>query len=162
MMKRADARLFLLALLLPQPAFAATPALVFSAHPELRRVTTEVSVTIVPNGKRPEYLFRKTIRPDGGAIAETQWADSRTCEGARAMLAEVHSLPAARPHLFGIEPTEDLILVADGTTYRLESEASPPYGTGRISLSSNRGTPLAKWVEGAFSVLTSCWKASRS
>lgn len=157
-MKGADARLFFLALLLPQPALAATPALVFSEHPELRRVTTEVSVTIIPNGKRPEYLFRKTIRPDG----QTHWADSRTCEGARAMLAAVHSLPAARPHLFGIEPTEDLILVADGTTYRLESEASPPYGTRRISLSSNRGTPLAKWVEGAFSVLTSCWKASRS
>jgi hypothetical protein len=47
-------------------------------------------------------------QPDGGAIAETRWTDTRSCEGARAVLADVRALPPARPTLFGIEPPDVL------------------------------------------------------
>ncbi len=134
------------------------PLLTFSAHPELRRVTTQVDVGVLTtHSGLKHYWFRKTVQPDRGRIVETRWADTRTCAGGRQALEELALLELPRPHVYGLDGSDDITVTADGVTYRLETETAPPFQTGQMSLKTNTGTPLARWVEAAFVKLNGCW-----
>ncbi|MGC4252870.1 MAG: hypothetical protein QM605_15755 [Sphingobium sp.] len=138
------------------------PLLTFSAHPELRRVTTRVEVGLLANGHgEKHYWFRRTVQADGSQIAETSWTDSRSCPESRTSLEELTALEGPRPHIYGLDDTEGIMVTTDGVTYRLEAESAPPYGNGRILLQPNVETPLARWVEKALARLSGCWKENQ-
>jgi len=136
------------------------PLLTFSAHPELRRVTTQVDVGVLTSRTGPKhYWFRKTVQPDNGQVVETLWADTRTCAGGRAALEELAMLETPRPQVYGLDGRDDVMVTTDGVTYRLETETAPPFQNGQVRLQTNVGTPLARWVEAAFAKLNGCWTA---
>jgi hypothetical protein len=149
----------LMAIALQTAAQTYRPLLTFSAYPELRRVTTRVDVGLLAGGRgTKDYWFRKTVQPDGGEIAETLWAVTLSCPGGRSVLEELAALEGPRPHVYGLDGRDDIVMMADGVTYRLDAQSAPPFDNGRITLRTNRGTPLARWVEAALSSLAGCWK----
>jgi hypothetical protein len=50
-------------------------------------------------------------------------------------------------------------LVLDGVSYTLEAPGRVGKGYGRFSISSNIGTPLARWADTTLAVLEPCWSA---
>ncbi len=149
----------LAAMILQSAAQVWHPMLTFSAHPELRRVTTQVEVGFLPDmAGASQYWFRKTVTPDGGKIVETAWTDTRSCPAARPLLENLARLEAPHPHLPGLDGNNDIAITMDGVTYRLDADSAPPFGGGRLVLRTNVGTPLAQWVESALTGLAACWK----
>ena len=134
------------------------PLLTFSAHPELRHVTTQVEAGVIPHPNGPmHYWFKRTVRPDGRNITETQWTDTRRCPYGRQILEELAALAPMQPFVFGLDGQNDVAITLDGTTYKLDTAVTAPFGGGRIHLQTNVGTPLARWVEASFVRLESCW-----
>lgn len=136
------------------------PLLTFSAYPMLRHVTTQVDVGVLTSRSGPtQYWFRKTMQPDNGQVVETLWADTRSCTGGRAVLKELAALEPLRPRVYGLDGRHDIMVTADGVTYKLETETALPFRNGQMRLQTNTGTPLARWVEAAFAKLNGCWTA---
>lgn len=135
------------------------PLLSFSAHPELRQVTTQVDVGFLATKSSPKhYWFRKTVKPDNGQVVEVRWADTRTCAAGRSVLEDLAKMEPPRPHIWGLDGDDDIIVTADGITYRLDTETTLP--NGRMTVRTNIGTPLARWMDAAFAKLEGCWTAT--
>lgn len=102
--------------------------------------------------KRFEHKFRLISRGHEGEMA-TLWASSRTCEGAEEV-ASLAGLPLPRPQT----PSFDTEIIVDGVGYSVTVQVG--YGrqsSGPLTFSSNVGTPLAAWVDGAIAKLEHCW-----
>jgi len=135
-----------------------SPILTFSAHPERARVTTQVDVGLLRSRSGVKhYWFRRTVKPDNSHVVETRWADTRSCPAGRVALEELTTLEAPRPYVYGLDGRYDLMLIADGVTYRMETDTAPPFHNGKMKLQSNVGTPLARWVEATTTKLSGCW-----
>lgn len=94
-------------------------------------------------------LVRRTIRTQ-----EILWASSRTCPAVRPILRQMREIPMPRPAPFGLEDEAPEIIL-DGAFYELKAPST--FSNGQMTISSNVGSPLAKWVDGAFASLASCW-----
>ncbi len=59
-----------------------------------------------------------------------------------------------RPAPYGVE-AEAPTIILDGAFYELKAPST--FSNGQMTISSNVGSPLAKWVNGAFAGLATCW-----
>ena len=126
----------------------------FSRDPALAHTSETVEVaTDGKDGGMLQYRLRLT-RARPSREPEVLWADSRTCEAVRPILASLTELPLPRfaPPL----ADGDLVLTMDGIGYSLHMPVS---GYDAVDLASNTGTPLAAWVDGALAKLAPCWSA---
>lgn len=102
--------------------------------------------------KRFEHEFR-LIGRDRDDVVVTLWASSRTCPAVR----EVASLADLPPPEFQ-PPGDGIEVVADGVWYSVTVPAGYGGQSGEpLKLTSNIGTPLAAWVDGALARLERCW-----
>jgi hypothetical protein len=134
-----------------------TPWAEFSVRPSLAQRITETIVHVgnlpfVAAGEPTEHWLRKTARSFGGDT-RVQWADTRSCAAARAVLSNMHDLEMPRPAEGGA-----IEVRADGVRYALSTDGR--YGSGRLarlSISASGGTPLADWAERSLAELDACW-----
>lgn len=82
------------------------------------------------------------------------WANSRTCPALKPLLTSMHALEMPRPLPYGTHFAPGPMVI-DGTGYRLRAPSS--FSNGTLTITSNVGSPLAKWVDGAFATLAPCW-----
>lgn len=54
-------------------------------------------------------------------------------------------------------PNDDLYLTMDGVSYVLDAPADLGAHAGRLRLTSNVRTPLAKWADETLATLAPCW-----
>lgn len=103
-----------------------------------------------------EFPYRlRFIRTEGDGAGLVKWADSRDCPAVTLVVHGMRdmTLPAIQP--YGI-PGESLSIVMDGTGYFLSAPTAD--AMGRIRISSNVHTELARWVDDAFAQLAPCWR----
>ena len=117
-------------------------------------VAIEVSRTF---GQPMILHFRRELAKRGGP-AQIDHADSASCPGSAAALAAAEKLPMPIPDVpgFGAESTT---IIMDGANYRLEAYGVHRDGqSGRLSIESNVGSPLALWMDEMFETLEPCWR----
>jgi hypothetical protein len=140
-----------------QPLPEGTEMLTFSATPTYRpAVRVRVGAIGGRSTEGGEHYWFERVH---SAAPQRQWTDSRTCQGASAVLAARGDilLPSLVPLASG-----EFVVVADGTHYRLESAIFGPSGrVGSISLTGNNNTELSSWVEQMLATLDRCWSHDR-
>lgn len=93
-----------------------------------------------------------------GEDPKIMWTNSRACGGAAEAVRRLRSVPMPAPVYAG-DPEE---IILDGVGYQVRFQAH--YGSESgfpIELSSNVGTPLARWVRETFAILKPCWSETR-
>ena len=148
-------------LLLALAVAAADPGLPYSwaefgRAGALSRITEKVEVATDRDRKTSEFPYiLRFARTDGDAHVTVRWADSRDCPIVTTVIHGMSDLkpPAIQP--YGI-PGESFSVVMDGTGYFLSAPSADLQG--RIQISSNVHTPLARWVDDAFTRLAPCWR----
>jgi len=105
-----------------------------------------------PGAKTQAYRLQLTHRtPQVTRIAVT---DSLSCPAVRQVVASMRDLEM--PHPAPVIPGESIrIWVMDGTQYTLHAPST--YQNGAMTIDSNGGSPLARWVDGALKALEPCW-----
>jgi hypothetical protein len=118
------------------------------------RETVDIATGNRSGSKEFPYTLRFTIRRLDG-IPEISWADSTTCPAIPALMADMPNIKMPSPAPYGL-PDQPLMITVDGATYTLSAPSSD--SMGRLTISSNVGSPLAAWVDAAFVKLKPCWK----
>ena len=141
-------------------AFAAAQPVVdcdvitFSRSPALRRAYEEVGICNDPTSTPTErhYWFRRTTtNPE-----RISYASTRTCPAARAQLGALEALTLPAPDVPGLG--NDLqVITLDGAGYRLRAMGLYGQHGADITVGSNIGTPLARWIDGTLAALAPCW-----
>ena len=145
-----------LAALTPLPANMGPAWAEFSRKPALRLVRTYVEVGTLGydrKQKRLEFWLRRTVVTGAAERSEVTWADTRTCPQARPLLASMRSIPV--PRFAPVGSSEGPPIVLDGISYTLKSYSDH----GQLTANTNVGTPVASWIEGAFTALEGCWRS---
>jgi hypothetical protein len=79
---------------------------------------------------------------------------SVNCPAVRPVIASMRELKMPRLAPYGIQG-ENRGSMQDGTYYKLSAPTED--SEGRITLTATEGSPLAAWIDQAFSALQSCW-----
>lgn len=114
------------------------------------RVKVRTARPAIPNRVEYELIYTR----DGVEKREIFSASSSACPAVRAVLASMRDLTMPRPAPYGVAGESDAI-VLDGTTYTLSVPTDFP--SGRMTISSSQGSPLAAWIDNAFKALEPCW-----
>jgi hypothetical protein len=69
----------------------------------------------------------------------------------------MRKLEAPQPDPPGIDPNQQISITMDGVGYLLRAPATFGDKSGKLTMSSNIGTPLAEWVETSLKRLENCW-----
>jgi hypothetical protein len=158
---------FVMSIVLAAFALAAQPAeapprlglLRFSVVPARRRGSAVVDVgRIPPDRGLHHFSFRRTA-PNADRPSPTRYANTITCPAARAPLEALEdlALPGIDVPAIGREPTE---IILDGADYRIAGRVVHADGQpGEFELSSNVGSPLARWIDSMMAALEPCWQA---
>jgi hypothetical protein len=85
---------------------------------------------------------------------ETFSTTSVACPAVRTIIVSMRGLTMPHPAPFGVDGDSSEI-VLDGSTYVLR--APTDFTSGTMTISSNEGSPLATWVNDAFTALEPCW-----
>jgi hypothetical protein len=85
---------------------------------------------------------------------EILWANSRTCPAIKPLLRSMRDIQMPKPQPFGIDDM-DAEITLDGAGYVLDVPSN--FANGRLTISSNVGSPLATWIDGALKALDRCW-----
>jgi hypothetical protein len=157
-------RFVILLLAAAMPVSATAPAqealIVFSRHGARDREGVRVYVTLLRSTAGPvQYAFRQIVTgPKDEDEGPPEYTDTVACPAALSVLEELADLPGPQPGIAGLEkrPSEEIIV--DGTGYTLSVATALPYIQGHLRLSSNIGTPLAAWIDGASKKLQPCWR----
>ncbi|MFT3966058.1 MAG: hypothetical protein QM690_09270 [Sphingobium sp.] len=132
-------------------------------EPQLRRNHIEIifgTLRLDPVTKPLEYWIERRERR--GSAETMAWADSRRCSPLHPLIAAMRDLEPLRPDPPGFNDDAALSLAVDGTLYRLEgSGRTGDRQSGRFSMSTNVGTPLAAWADRLEAELKPCWSSSR-
>jgi hypothetical protein len=130
------------------------PWLSFRREPSFHEPLVVEVGTLHTKGPTAYWFKLTTDKGDGKTI---QWTDTDRCPAARSVLRAVRNLempPATVPFL----DNDDVVVTADGIIYELQGDAaygdSSAYG---FKISSNTGTPLARWVDESLATLSECW-----
>jgi hypothetical protein len=118
--------------------------------------TVDIATGDRAGSKEFPYTLRFTRRRLD-AIPEIRWADSATCPAIRTVIADMPNIRMPAPAPYGL-PDQPLTITMDGARYALSAPSSD--NMGRMSLSSNVGSPLAVWIDAAFEKLKPCWQAN--
>lgn len=147
---------FTTALALQTMSYKPPPALSFS----VRQLLVELSVEVVADRFRGadgkiEYWFRKTVRERSTELVT--WTDTRHCPAARAALESLATIEPPPVSVPGYGPRAPASSVQDGAAYALEAATGAPYSDGRVTITSNVGTPLARWIDTTLAATEACW-----
>ena len=113
----------------------------------------------LPSKARIWIVRRETFGPN--QATRVRYADSRSCP---TLLPQLHALGRLQmpvidaPQLPRTSPTPPTSLMVDGIKYSIEVPALFDTWSGRVRMSSNMNTPLARWVEEAFASWDDCWR----
>lgn len=105
------------------------------------------------------YWFRRAAARDG--FGPPEYATTVECPVAHDRLESLEQMPMPAPDLpgFGREMTQ---IIADGAQYVLEARAIHQDGQlGDLRLTSNVGSPLARWIDALMAALEPCWRPVR-
>lgn len=144
--------IFLLAAMAAQPAPAGWAA--FARAGALSHVRERVEIDSLPRSRGSTLEYRMTYIRQTLDHREHFVATSIGCPAVRSVIASMRDLTMPHPAPYGIAGDGPGI-VLDGTTYELEAPTDSP--SVRMVVSSNIGSPLADWVDGAFRALEPCW-----
>ena len=150
----------MLALLLAFTSNAAQPELPrqwaqFSRSGALSHVSETVDIATGDNGNSADfrYILRFTKRSLRGD-PQIAWADSATCPAVRSVMVSMRNIRMPSPTPYGL-PGQAMTITLDGTGYSLTAPSSD--NMGKLTISSNIGSPLASWVDASLKQLESCW-----
>jgi hypothetical protein len=118
--------------------------------------TVDIATGDTAGSRTFRYTLRFTRRRGDGK-PEISWADSATCPAIQAVIADMPNIKMPSPAPYGL-PDQPLTITVDGTLYALSAPSSD--NMGRLSISSNIGSPLAAWIDSAFPKLEPCWQAT--
>lgn len=114
--------------------------------------------------RREDLWFQITINDSTlGQPGRRRWTDGQSCPAAVAELDQVRNLALPRPVLPipgpDGETDEEGDIFLDGRVYTLSIRSASLQGqaVGRVEMSSNVETDLARWVERMLAVLEPCW-----
>ncbi len=132
----------------------------FSRSGSLNHVSEIIDIATGDRGKDAEfrYILRRT-KNSLKAEPEVAWADSATCPAVRSVIASMRKIQVPSPAPYGLE-NQSAAITLDGTGYSLTAPSSD--NMGRLTISSNIGTPLAAWVDTSLKQLETCWKTTAS
>jgi hypothetical protein len=114
------------------------------------RIEIRLATTDTPN--RTEYELVYTLEEPRRQAKFI--ATSVTCPAVRPVIASMRQLNMPRLAPYGIEG-ENRGSMQDGTYYKLSAPTED--SEGRITLTATEGSPLAAWIDHAFTSLRSCW-----
>ena len=136
----------------PQPSWAE-----FSRAGALSHVAESVSIStlFVPQGQ--PFKYRLVYTKKTSRSSETHSVTSLECPAIRDVLIGMRDLTMPRPAPYGI-PGENGDIVLDGVGYMLHAPSN--FSSGDLVITSNTGSPLATWMDGAFQTLAHCWMKS--
>jgi hypothetical protein len=140
------------------PAIQSPPWAEFSASPALKRETVRVEVGTLGydrERKQLEYWMRRSFK--GPKDENVTWTDSVRCPAVREVVRAMHDVAAPRPAPPGIDEPSNIVVTADGTGYQLRAPGRYGDLMARVEMSSNVGTPLARWVDSSLGALDRCW-----
>jgi hypothetical protein len=128
----------------------------FSRAGALSHVRETVDIATGPRSEARAFRYTlRFTRQRGDAAPVTSWTDSATCPAVRAVIADMPNIKMPQPAPYGLSDGP-LSVTMDGTRYALSAPSSD--NMGRVSISSNVGSPLAAWVDTAFEKLKPCWQ----
>jgi len=132
----------------------------FSRSGSLNHVSETIDIATGDRGEDAEfrYILRRT-KNSLNAEPEIAWADSATCPAVRSVIASMRKIQVPSPAPYGLEG-ESTAITLDGTGYSLTAPSSD--NMGKLTISSNIGTPLAAWVDTPLKQLETCWKTAAS
>ncbi len=130
----------------------------FSRSGALNHVSETVDIATGDKGKDAEfrYVLRRT-KLTLSAEPEVAWADSETCPAVRSVIVAMRGIQMPSPAPYGL-PDGSAVITLDGTGYSLTAPSSD--NMGKLTISSNIGSPLASWVDTSLKQLESCWRTS--
>jgi hypothetical protein len=130
----------------------------FSRSGSLNHTTETVGIF---TGERTDGEFHYRLRLTTkmlGQEPETKWADSQTCPEVRSVITSMRDIEMPSPAPYGVGQPRSITL--DGIQYELTAPSS--FNMGKLTLSSNVGSPLASWIDAGFAQLAPCWKTAAS
>jgi hypothetical protein len=128
----------------------------FSRSGALSHVSETVDIATADRGN--SRAFRYTLRLTRarlGAEPTVTWADSASCPAVQPVIAGMRDIRMPTPAPYGVPGGEAMTLTLDGARYTLAAPSSD--NMGRLTISSNIGSPLAAWVDAALQQLAPCW-----
>jgi hypothetical protein len=142
-------------------------ALAAPAQPDCRDVSfskalalarTRQMTCVERNRELNVWSLRRTVTDRRGASPAT-YTDTSACPAVLPILQAVESLELPRPNLHGFGDELEVITM-DGAEYTLTTSA--PYGgnDSDLTVRSNVGTPLARWIDAALTALEPCWRTA--
>ena len=130
----------------------------FTRSPALLRDRIEIQVGVLSReGDGKTNYWARRIRTTTKSRT-VQWADGRTCSGLEASLRQLSGLVHPKFAVPGLEESDNLVIAVDGVGYSITSQATFDQQIGYLKYSSNRGTPLAAWVDASLALLAPCWQ----
>lgn len=132
----------------------------FSRSGALSHVSETVEIATGDNKSDIDFPYKvRFIRYSLKSAPEIKWANSATCPAVRSVIASMRSIKMPSPAPYGV-PGESMEITVDGTGYSLTAPSSD--NMGKMTISSNVGSPLAAWIDSSFERLAPCWKAAAS
>lgn len=128
----------------------------FSRSGALSHISEKVDIATGDRGAEEDfrYILRLTKKSlDGNP--QIAWADSATCPAVRSIISNMRDLKMPSPAPYGLKD-QLRPLTVDGTGYSLTAPSSDRMG--KLTISSNIGSPLASWIDASFEQLKPCWK----
>ncbi len=131
----------------------------FKREGALSRVveTVDIAYGIRKRADQFSYTLRFTQTAPGKEL-EIKWTDSTTCPTVRSVVLSMHDIVMPSPAPYGT-PGELITIVADGVGYSLSAPST--YLAGRMTITSNWGSPLAHWIDGSLTQLARCWRQTK-
>jgi hypothetical protein len=132
----------------------------FSRSGARSHVNETVDIATGDRGSKSEfrYTLRFTKR-SLGVTAKIAWADSTTCPAVRSVIVSMRNIKMPSPAPYGL-PDQSTTITMDGTGYFLTAPSSD--NMGKLTISSNIGSPLAAWIDASFGKLEPCWTTAGS
>lgn len=109
----------------------------------------------------PDHGIRFLFRRTGSDNTPDDWATGETCPAAIDRLEALARVALPAPEIPGVGPRPTRIIV-DGATYTVDVHAVHPDGQGGdLRVTSNVGSPIARWVDALALALEPCWQPVR-
>jgi len=147
-----------------EPVWAPPPLVTFERYPLLYGDRVKVDVELLPPPKAGprQYAFKRVfVGPNGEDEGQPYYTDTIYCPQALRSLQQLTNLPGPQPGMEGLEKGPAEGSLRDGVVYRLSVATTPPYSFGDMTLRSNTGTPLARWVNETLKTLKPCWRPTQ-
>jgi hypothetical protein len=132
----------------------------FSRSGALSHVSETVDIATGDRSDQAEFHYKlRLTKRSLGAGLEVRWAESKTCPAVRSVIVSMRDIKIPSPAPYGL-PDQSMSITMDGTGYSLTAPSSD--NMGKLTISSNVGSPLASWVDASFKLLETCWTTRAS